>query len=104
MIARIMRALVADEFPAQSLAELKALGLEVDYDPHCSADQLSAGSRVGDASILIVRSTHAKLDHRGVEQARDVQNQNVRSSRTLLHVMTFRATVPWGFLYQPGSS
>ena len=58
MIARIMRALVADEFPAQSLAELEALGLEVDYDPHCSADQLSAGSRVGDASILVVRSTH----------------------------------------------
>jgi D-3-phosphoglycerate dehydrogenase len=57
MIARIMRVLVADEFPAQSLAELQGLGLEVDYDPHCSADQLSTGSRLGDASILVVRST-----------------------------------------------
>lgn len=49
-----MRVLIADDLPAPSIDELSGLGLEVVHDPKCSADELP--SRVGDVSILIVRS------------------------------------------------
>ena len=52
-----MRVLVADEFPEGRLGELRALGLEVDYDPQCTAEHLASGVRIGDATILVVRST-----------------------------------------------
>jgi D-3-phosphoglycerate dehydrogenase / 2-oxoglutarate reductase len=52
-----VRVLVADEFSAQHIDELKALGLDVDYDPRCTAEDLASGARIGDASILIVRSS-----------------------------------------------
>lgn len=49
-----MRALIADELPEACLDELRALGLDVDFDPKCTAEELPA--RVGDAAILVVRS------------------------------------------------
>jgi D-3-phosphoglycerate dehydrogenase len=52
-----MRILVADEFSARPIDELQAPGLDVDYDPHCTAEDLSTGTRIGEASILVVRST-----------------------------------------------
>src|SRR5258708_6144236 len=52
-----MRVLVADEFSAQHIGELEALGLDVDYDPQCTAADLSSGGRIRDAAILVVRST-----------------------------------------------
>jgi D-3-phosphoglycerate dehydrogenase len=53
-----MRILVADEFPARHIGELEALGLDVDYDPDCTAQALESGTRLREISILIVRSTH----------------------------------------------
>ncbi|HEX3346249.1 MAG TPA: NAD(P)-dependent oxidoreductase [Polyangiaceae bacterium] len=50
-----MRLYIADELPAKSLDALSALGLDVVFDPKCSADDLPA--RIGDANILVVRST-----------------------------------------------
>src|SRR5258708_1752208 len=52
-----MRVLVADEFSAQHIGALEALGLDVDYDPQCTAADLSSGGRIRDAAILVVRST-----------------------------------------------
>ena len=53
-----MRLYLADELPTKSLDDLSALGLEVVNDPKCSADELPA--RIGDANILVVRSTKVK--------------------------------------------
>ena len=50
-----MRALIADELPASCIDELRAAGLEVVFEPGCTAEQLPG--RVGDAAILVVRST-----------------------------------------------
>lgn len=50
-----MRILVADEFPAKGLDELRAMGLDVAYEPKCSADDLPA--RIAEATVLVVRST-----------------------------------------------
>lgn len=50
-----MRALIADAFPEHYLADLRALGLEVVYDPSATAEQLP--ERAKDAGILVVRST-----------------------------------------------
>jgi D-3-phosphoglycerate dehydrogenase len=58
--------LVADEFPQAQLEELRALGLDVDYDPKCTAEDLP--SRIGDASILVVRST--RVTRAAIEGAR----------------------------------
>jgi D-3-phosphoglycerate dehydrogenase len=58
--------LVADEFPQTQLEELRALGLDVDYDPKCAAEGLP--SRIGDASILVVRST--RVTRAAIEGAR----------------------------------
>jgi D-3-phosphoglycerate dehydrogenase len=62
-----MRVLVADEFSPQHLAELESLGLEVDYHPKCSADELSSGQRIGEAAILVVRST--RVTRAAIERA-----------------------------------
>lgn len=50
-----MRVLIADEFPSRHLESLRALGLEVQYNPSLKGDDLASASE--DASILIVRST-----------------------------------------------
>jgi D-3-phosphoglycerate dehydrogenase len=60
-----MRLYIADELPTTSLDALSALGLEVVYDPKCSADDLPA--RIGDAGILVVRST--KVSRQTIEAA-----------------------------------
>jgi D-3-phosphoglycerate dehydrogenase len=49
-----MRILVADEFPAHALDQLREHGFDLAFDPKCTADQLV--ERAGDASILVVRS------------------------------------------------
>ena len=52
------RLLLADPFPASRLADLRALGLEVDYQPELTADTLpTACSVLGNVAILVVRST-----------------------------------------------
>jgi D-3-phosphoglycerate dehydrogenase len=60
-----MHVLIADEFPDKHLSELRALGLEVRYEPKCTADDLPA--RIGEASILVVRST--KVSRAAIESA-----------------------------------
>jgi D-3-phosphoglycerate dehydrogenase len=57
--------LVADDFPEAQLTELRELGLDVDYDPKCTAEQLP--ERVGGADILIVRST--RVTRAAIERA-----------------------------------
>jgi D-3-phosphoglycerate dehydrogenase len=49
------RLLLADQFPASRLADLRALGLEVDFQPDLSAETLP--SAVNGVDILVVRST-----------------------------------------------
>jgi D-3-phosphoglycerate dehydrogenase / 2-oxoglutarate reductase len=49
------RLLLADPFPAARLADLRALGLEVDYQPDLSAETLPAAA--AHTAILVVRST-----------------------------------------------
>jgi len=51
-----MRVLVADKFEKHALEELKALGLEVVYDPEATNDTLP--SKLQGVGILVVRSTH----------------------------------------------
>ncbi len=63
-----MRALIADAFPARYLDELRALGLEVLYDPNATADELADKAR--DVQILVVRST--KVDRRAIESAKSL--------------------------------
>jgi D-3-phosphoglycerate dehydrogenase len=55
-----MRVMIADQFPEVALGELRALGLEVDYRPGIG----EAGLRetIGDAAILVVRSTAVRAD------------------------------------------
>ncbi|HEY6464064.1 MAG TPA: NAD(P)-dependent oxidoreductase, partial [Polyangiaceae bacterium] len=60
-----MRIYVADELPAKSIEGLTALGLDVVNDPKCTADELPA--RIGDAAILVVRST--KVTRAAIEAA-----------------------------------
>ncbi len=49
------RLLLADAFPAARLDDLRALGIEVDYQPDLTADTLPAAAR--GVAILVVRST-----------------------------------------------
>jgi D-3-phosphoglycerate dehydrogenase len=49
-----MKVLIADAFPRERIADVEALGLEVDHRPEISAGDLPR--EVGDASILVVRS------------------------------------------------
>ena len=46
--------LIADKFPETYVADFRALGLAVDYEPDLTAEALA--EKVGDAGILIVRS------------------------------------------------
>ncbi len=57
--------LVADEFPQEQLAKLRDLGLAVEYDPKCGAEDLP--SRLSAASILVVRST--RVTRAAIERA-----------------------------------
>ncbi len=50
-----MKILIADAFPPRALTRLSELGCDVDYRPKLTSDELAGA--VGDASILIVRST-----------------------------------------------
>jgi D-3-phosphoglycerate dehydrogenase / 2-oxoglutarate reductase len=50
-----MRLLIADAFPEKILSTLAPLGLQVDYRPQLTAEELPAA--IGDAPIVIVRST-----------------------------------------------
>ena len=49
------RLLIADAFPEARLADLRALGLDVDYQPELTADTLASAAK--NAAILVVRST-----------------------------------------------
>lgn len=55
-----MKILIADAFPREALADLSALGLQVDARPDLPAAELAAASR--DASILVVRSKQVPAD------------------------------------------
>jgi D-3-phosphoglycerate dehydrogenase / 2-oxoglutarate reductase len=50
-----MRLLIADKFPESYVAQFRALGLVVDYQPDLTAEALEASA--ASASILVVRST-----------------------------------------------
>lgn len=58
--------LVADDLDSSCVEALRAMGLEVALEPRCTADELPG--RIGDAAILIVRST--KVTRATIEQAR----------------------------------
>jgi D-3-phosphoglycerate dehydrogenase / 2-oxoglutarate reductase len=60
-----MRALIADAFPEHYLADLKAIGLTVDYDPSATAAELPEKAK--HTNILIVRST--KVDAKVIAAA-----------------------------------
>lgn len=60
-----MRALIADAFPERYLADLKAIGLTVDYDPSATAADLPEKAK--NTNILIVRST--KVDAKVIAAA-----------------------------------
>src|SRR5258708_4152790 len=55
-----MRVMIVDQFPEPALAELRGLGLDVDYRPGIG----EAGLRdaIADAAILVVRSTAVKAE------------------------------------------
>lgn len=53
-----MRLLVADAFPEKLLATFAPLGFTVDYQPKLTSEQLPTS--IGDAQVLIVRSTKVK--------------------------------------------
>ena len=79
---RGMRLYIADETAPKSLDELSALGLEVVYDPKCSAEELPA--RIGDAGILVVRSTkvtRATIEAGAAARAHRARGRRVRHHR-----------------------
>jgi D-3-phosphoglycerate dehydrogenase / 2-oxoglutarate reductase len=49
--------LVADKFPPEGLAQLRATGAEVVYEPDAKGDALAAAIASSDAEVLVVRST-----------------------------------------------
>jgi D-3-phosphoglycerate dehydrogenase len=55
-----MKTLIADSFPQSYVSEISNLGVEVQYKPKLKAEELAAN--IGDASILIVRSTEVHAD------------------------------------------
>jgi D-3-phosphoglycerate dehydrogenase len=55
-----MKTLIADSFPQSYVTEISNLGVEVQYKPKLKAEELAAN--IGDASILIVRSTEVHAD------------------------------------------
>ncbi len=52
-----MIVLVADKFPADGLAQLRAAGAEVVYEPDLKGDALAEAVRTSGAEVLVVRST-----------------------------------------------
>ncbi|HET9765603.1 MAG TPA: NAD(P)-dependent oxidoreductase [Thermoanaerobaculia bacterium] len=52
-----MIVLVADKFPAHGLAQLRAAGAEVVYEPDLKGDALAEAVRTSGAEVLVVRST-----------------------------------------------
>ncbi len=55
-----MRILVADKFPENYLAEFKAKGYEVDYQPKLGENELAGPAKVAD--VIVVRSTVVNAD------------------------------------------
>jgi D-3-phosphoglycerate dehydrogenase len=55
-----MKILIADSFPQSYISEVSNLGVETQYKPKLKAEDLAAN--IGDASILIVRSTEVRAD------------------------------------------
>jgi D-3-phosphoglycerate dehydrogenase len=63
-----MRALVADAFPVRYIDDLRALGLDVVYDPNVTAEALPEKAK--DATVLLVRSK--KVDRATITAAKDL--------------------------------
>lgn len=63
-----MRVLIADAFPERYLNDLRALGLEVVYDPNATTESLP--EKVQRTQILVVRST--KVDRATIAAAKDL--------------------------------
>jgi len=57
-----MRVLIADNFPEEGLAALRAAGLEVIYEPKAKGETLTAAVRASAAQVLVVRGTEVKAD------------------------------------------
>ena len=57
-----MRVLVADNFPEDGLAKLRAIGLDVRYEPAAKGEALTAAVRDSTAEVLVVRGTEVKGD------------------------------------------
>jgi D-3-phosphoglycerate dehydrogenase len=55
-----MKALIADAFPEKYIANIKTLGVEVEYKPKLKAEELAAN--IGETNVLVVRSTEVKKD------------------------------------------
>jgi D-3-phosphoglycerate dehydrogenase len=58
-----MRVLVADRLSEDALDEMRALGVEVDYEPHVDAVELP--SRLDGVNVLIVRGTEVRREALG---------------------------------------
>lgn len=54
-----MKILIADAFPPRALTRLSEMGCDVDYRPKLKAEELAGA--VGDASVLVVRSTEVPM-------------------------------------------
>ncbi|MEK7670981.1 MAG: phosphoglycerate dehydrogenase, partial [Bacteroidota bacterium] len=55
-----MKALIADAFPEKYIADITQHGVDVEYKPKLKSEELAAN--IGDANILVVRSTEVKAD------------------------------------------
>ncbi len=55
-----MKVLIADSLPENALQSLRDIGLEVDFRPKLTASELAGA--VGDAGVLVVRSTKVSAD------------------------------------------
>jgi D-3-phosphoglycerate dehydrogenase len=63
-----MKVLVADKYPEQGLAQLKAIGCEVLYKPEAKDDKLVAELKSSGADVLVVRSS--KVSKEALEASR----------------------------------
>ena len=57
-----MRVLVADKFPEEGLAAIRAASLDVVYAPDAKGESLTAAVRESQADVLVVRGTEVKAD------------------------------------------
>ncbi len=55
-----MSVLIADTFPEKYISAITGLGVKVNYKPKLKSEELAAN--IGDATILVVRSTEVKAD------------------------------------------